>query len=115
MKAKRWNEGSYTIAHCGHPTALWPYYLLHQNGGGMILSPNGLGFQTLAMARAAAKLLDNGTLIVAPRVCLVGRTKKSGLRFDPNNVVVMLRGSEHLMENRPIIEVITLLQSAGGA
>lgn len=75
----------------------------------MILSPNGLGFQTVALASAAAKLLDNGKLILAPRVCLIGRNRKSGLRFDHSRFVVMLKGSESLMENRPIVDVIAML------
>lgn len=36
----------YTIEHCGHPTALWPYALYGPDGQ-MILAPNGRAWQKL--------------------------------------------------------------------
>lgn len=110
-RAQHWTVGNYTISHCGHPTALWPYYLTDTQGR-MILAPNGQGFQTLASASAAAELLDAGELCAAPRVCLAGRTRKQGLMFDLTRFVVMLRGYENVMENRPIVDVIAKLQAA---
>ena len=109
QKKQTWIIGAFTVAHCGHPTAIWPYYLLDE-GGRMILSPNGLGFQTKALSVAAAELLEAGELIAAPRVCFVGRTRKSGLRFDASRWVAMRRGAERLLEGRPIVEVVELLR-----
>lgn len=42
----------YSVSHCGHPTAIWPYHGTRPDGS-MILSPNGRGFQFLADAKAA--------------------------------------------------------------
>ena len=94
--------------HCGHPTALWPWYLLDGDGR-MILSPNGLGFQTKAMALAAAELLDEGHVEIVFRVCLAGRTKKSGLMFDTSRFVVMVQGHGAKLEGRPIAETVEML------
>lgn len=41
----------YTIQHCGHPTALWPY-ALYAPDGEMILAPNGRAFRTVVLAAA---------------------------------------------------------------
>jgi hypothetical protein len=46
----------YVIRHCGHPTALWPYYGTTP-GGETILAPNGRGFGHLADAQAAMEKL----------------------------------------------------------
>jgi len=47
------------IHHCGHPTALWPYYITHdaEGAGPMTLAPNGHGFRTLALAKETAMAL----------------------------------------------------------
>lgn len=44
----------YFVRHCGHPTALWPYYGLRPDGS-MILAPNGRAFRLLADAQAAVE------------------------------------------------------------
>lgn len=43
------------VQHCGHPTALWPYYISrHADGKGpMTLAPNGHGFMSLKDAKEA--------------------------------------------------------------
>ena len=47
------HPAGYTIKHCGHPTAIWPYGLYDQ-GGDFIPAPNGRAFSSLAAAPAAA-------------------------------------------------------------
>ena len=47
---------AYIIHHCGHPTALWPYYG-HTPAGKMIIAPNGRAFAHLADAQAAMEKL----------------------------------------------------------
>jgi hypothetical protein len=44
------------VHHCGHPTAIYPYYVSrHEDGKGpMILAPNGHGFMSLKDAKEAA-------------------------------------------------------------
>ena len=59
----RWHHSSgWTVAHCGHPTALWPYHLLDPaRSGALIVSDNGHGFTHLAAAKAAVEGLINGS------------------------------------------------------
>lgn len=47
------------VHHCGHPTAIWPYYISRRadGKGPMILAPNGHGFMTLKAAQEAALAL----------------------------------------------------------
>lgn len=48
-------EGTkFQVRHCGHPTALWPWYGLRPDGS-MILAPNGRAFQFLQDAKAATE------------------------------------------------------------
>ena len=42
----------YVVRHCGHPTALWPYYGVRPDGT-MILSSSGRGFTRLDEAKQA--------------------------------------------------------------
>jgi hypothetical protein len=46
----------YTVQHCGHPTALWPY-TIHTPDGWMIVAPNGKGFRHLKDAQEEAERL----------------------------------------------------------
>lgn len=81
---KTWTTGStaadaagFQIIHCGHPTALWPYYIQPPDGFGdhhMAIAPNNKAFQYLADAQAAARLLHCGDLVMGgplKRCCLV--------------------------------------------
>jgi hypothetical protein len=43
-------SSGFTIHHCGHPTANFPYYILTP-GGERILAPNGRGFMRLSVAK----------------------------------------------------------------
>lgn len=51
----------FTVQHCGHPTALWPWYGTDPEGL-MILAPNGRGFQYLkdALLSTERKLCSYG-------------------------------------------------------
>ena len=52
----RGEETDIYVHHCGHPTAIWPYYINRSadGRGTMILAPNGHGFMTLKEAQEAA-------------------------------------------------------------
>jgi hypothetical protein len=46
-KATRWqHRDGWTLAHCGHPTALYPW-VLRDPQGGMVLAPNGRAWASL--------------------------------------------------------------------
>jgi hypothetical protein len=44
------------VHHCGHPTAIYPYYVSRREDGKgpMTLAPNGYGFMSLKDAKEAA-------------------------------------------------------------
>jgi hypothetical protein len=44
------------VHHCGHPTAIYPYYISRREDGQgpMTLAPNGHGFMSLNAAKEAA-------------------------------------------------------------
>ena len=50
------HASGYRVIHCGHPTALRPYYIESPDGK-TILAPNGLAFPRLAEAKAAVEKL----------------------------------------------------------
>ena len=51
-----WQHTSgWLVRHCGHPTALWPYYGISPSGE-MFLAPNGHGFRRLALAQKAVEM-----------------------------------------------------------
>lgn len=55
------HPAGYTIEHCGHPTALWPYMLTGPEGAALILAPNGRCWQNLRAAAAeVARRLGGG-------------------------------------------------------
>jgi hypothetical protein len=50
-----WRHRSGWVArHCGHPTALWPYYGLSPEGE-ILLAPNGYAFRLLLDAQNAVE------------------------------------------------------------
>ena len=55
----RGEETDIYVHHCGHPTAIWPYYISRSDDGKgpMVLAPNGHGFMTLKHAQEAAVAL----------------------------------------------------------
>ena len=49
----------YWIIHCGHPTAHYPWYIEHADGGDFLGT-----FRLLAEAKAMAEQLAAGTIVV---------------------------------------------------
>jgi len=49
-KAHTHTLGGWTIEHCGHPTANFPYSIITPEGG-MILAPNKRGFTSVKEAK----------------------------------------------------------------
>lgn len=56
---------NWRIQHCGHPTALWPYYLISPDGLHPIVSHNGRGFRNLAASKAAVESILCGVCRVS--------------------------------------------------
>lgn len=50
------HRSGWIIEHCGHPTALWPYYITDPDGRPHIDPVTGRAFRNLASAKA--RLLD---------------------------------------------------------
>lgn len=58
------------IQHCGHPTALYPYYMEHAGLPGRILmSHNGMGFTDIKAARQMAEQIAAGELAITTGNC----------------------------------------------
>ena len=58
--AKHIHVSGHKVIHCGHPTALWPYYIVTPTGE-TVFAPNGRGFKHLAAAKAEAERRANAT------------------------------------------------------
>jgi hypothetical protein len=57
----RWQHISgWQIRHCGHPTALYPYYATSRDGREPIIAANGRGFRSLIAAKQAIERLVAG-------------------------------------------------------
>jgi hypothetical protein len=56
VHSTRWDYRAavYCVRHCGHPTALWPYYGQTPRTD-LLLASNGHGFRTLNQAQAAVE------------------------------------------------------------
>lgn len=48
------SASGWTVKHCGHPTANYPYYCVSP-AGRTLIAPNGRGFTLLKLAKAAAE------------------------------------------------------------
>lgn len=71
-KGGSWAHPSgWTVHHCGHPTALWPYYLRDPDGT-MVVSHNGHGFVQRAWALEVAEGLHAGTYTATTDRCRPG-------------------------------------------
>lgn len=53
LRARYVHPDGFTIRHCGHPTALWPYVL--ERHGRAILSPSGHHWRTVTLAALAVQ------------------------------------------------------------
>lgn len=56
------------VHHCGHPTALWPYFVSFEPDGreAAVLADNGRGFRLLVQAKARAVEVFFGRLKEQP-------------------------------------------------
>lgn len=82
------SDNGWTVQHCGHPTALWPYSITDPTGAAPIVSFNGHGFQTAEAARSAAEWLANGEaqIRIENGIALVNRVTAMGKYVnDPRN------------------------------
>ena len=52
------------VHHCGHQTALYPYYAISPDGREPIVAANGRGFRSLAAAKQAIELLTAGRAVL---------------------------------------------------
>jgi hypothetical protein len=61
------------VEHCGHPTALWPYYLWHDGlPNRIVVSHNGLGFTDIKATRAMVEEISAGALAITTGGCCLG-------------------------------------------
>lgn len=60
---QRHDASGWTVEHCGHPTALWPYLLRHdERPETIVVAPNGYGFRRVHDAQLAAEQLHAGSV-----------------------------------------------------
>lgn len=64
----------WVVAHCGHPTANWPFYAKHASlaDKACVVTHNGLGWRTLALAQEAIERVFAGEALVTRDRCVVG-------------------------------------------
>ena len=67
--ASWYHISGWIIQHCGHPTALWPYYLV-QPDGGSVVSFNGRGFKSVAAAQSVVAGILGGFFQVTTEGCV---------------------------------------------
>ena len=71
----RWlHEASgWVIRHCGHPTALWPYFAVDpEHPGCETMTHNGKGFRKLEDGFAAIEAVLRGELVATDNACVPG-------------------------------------------
>jgi hypothetical protein len=58
------HESGYEVKHCGHPTAIWPWYVVDPADRGLCLvSQSGYAFRKLSGAMDAVEGLVAGQLV----------------------------------------------------
>lgn len=60
------------MAHCGHPTANWPYFLEHPDRPEIIVAYSGHGFKTSTIARIVVERILAGELEISTIDCAPG-------------------------------------------
>ena len=61
------------IQHCGHPTALYPYYLHHRAlPAQIVMSHNGMGFTQLRETQQIVEEIAAGALAITRSNCVAG-------------------------------------------
>lgn len=59
------------VQHCGHPTALWPYYMQPPGQQHLaVVSHNGMGFTSLRVAQQVTEELVAGTVQYTDDRCM---------------------------------------------
>lgn len=84
--ATHWEHASgWTLRHCGHPTANWPYYAISpEHPDDVVVTHNGLGFKTLAEGMRSIELVLAGRARFTDERCVAGVRR------------IVLREQEHL-------------------
>jgi hypothetical protein len=77
MSAYRsWRHSSgWSVEHCGHPTALWPYLLISPEGK-PVVSFNGRGFTSMLAAQWAVKAIAAGMISIIDGCAQITATGK---------------------------------------
>ncbi len=55
LRARWIHETGWEVRHCGHPTAIWPYYAVNTSDGSVYVAANGRGFPSLLEACVAVE------------------------------------------------------------
>lgn len=55
----------WSVRHCGHPTAIWPYFADHPEIDGLVVEQDGRGFRTLEKAFTAIEAALFGDRVIA--------------------------------------------------
>jgi hypothetical protein len=73
-KGATWRHASgWQLEHCGHPTANWPYSLRDpDHPRDCVVSFNGMGFKTVAVAKRVIEGIVEGRLTVTDDSCVRG-------------------------------------------
>lgn len=58
------HSSGWSAIHCGHPTAIFPFYLRQPDGGG-VYSCNGRAFKSAAVAKGVIERILSGELVVS--------------------------------------------------
>lgn len=71
-----WQHSSgWTVHHCGHQTAIWPYFLLPPNGWRTVLSFNGMGFKSAEIGKRIVEMILAGIVHVTTKDCVPGGSR----------------------------------------
>ena len=66
------HSSGWMVKHCGHPTANWPYYIEQPGRTETIVSFNGRGFRTAAIAKLVVEAVVAGQLTISTENCVPG-------------------------------------------
>jgi hypothetical protein len=66
------HDSGWTVRHCGHPTANWPYFIQHPrlHAGCEVVSFNGRGFKSAEIARSVVEMILDNRLQVTAEGCV---------------------------------------------
>ena len=67
------HAAGWEVVHCGHPTAIWPYYLRRlDDPSAIVVSHNGLGFRGVRIARRVVEGILDGSIAETSEGCAPG-------------------------------------------